>query len=115
MALTWVLENEARRNLGISAVEQPAKATPAAADYPTTGYTVAPKTFGLQVIRNVTICGVDSASISTNFTTAYVWQYNRVTGKLQAFGGAASGVGLAEVNAATDLSAFTVRVIAEGF
>lgn len=115
MALTWKLENEARRDPGIAVVEQPAKATPAASDYPTTGYTVLPKTFGLQVIRNLWICGCDSASASTNFTTAYVWQYNRLTQKLQVFGGAASGVGLAEVSASTDLSAFTVRVVAEGF
>ena len=115
MALTWTIDNDARRMLGFSVIVQPATAVPASADYTTTGYTITPTTFGFQVIRELTVVSVSSASASTNFTTAYLWQYNKATSKLQAFGGAASGVALAEVNASTDLSAITIRVIAEGF
>jgi hypothetical protein len=115
MAITWTLENEARRDLGISVVQQPAKAAFAASDYTTTGYTVNPAAFALQVIRNLYVAGIAGATASTNLTTTYVFSYNRLTKKLQAFGGAASGVALAEVVATTDLSAFTLYVVAEGF
>lgn len=118
MAITWTNDYDGQAWEGQSFQWRAAKGTPASSDYTTTGYTITPNLFGLLEIRSFVVAGVDSASSSTNFTTAVVWQYNHATGKLQAFWSAAessSAGALAEVTASTDLSAYTVRVLVAGF
>ena len=78
-----------------------AKITPDTS-YPTAGYVLAPKDFGLSEILGVIPVGLDN----TVQTTGVVWQYNIQTGKLQAFWtGAVVSTILAEVTNATNLSA----------
>jgi hypothetical protein len=116
MAITWTNDYDAQGWLGLSYQTRHAKGTPASADYATGGYTIAPSTFGLQSIRDFVISGVDSASSSTNFTTAYLFQYNHATGKLQAFlTGTASGDAFNEAAASADLSGLTIRVWLTGY
>lgn len=112
MALTWTRDNDGLQNLGPSGIIIPAQAVPAATDYVTGGYAVSPATFGLGVLRGLMVLGVASAAV----TTAYLWQYDPTTGKIQVFAtGTASGDAFNEVAADTDLSAYTLHVLAYGF
>ena len=56
------------------------------------------------------------AIAATGAATAIIFQYNYVTGKMQAFWqtGAAAAAALPEVTSTTDLSDYTALVIAEG-
>ena len=112
MALTWTVDNDARQYLGLSGIHQPATAVPAASDYATAGYTVTPATFGLQIIRNLWVAGTASTAAPT---VAVLWQWDKTSGKLQAFGSAVGATGISEMAASTDLSSITIRVIVEGF
>lgn len=51
---------------------------------------------------------------SADSTKAVLFVYNKETGKIQAFGGAAGGAVLSEITDATDLSDYSVDMIAEG-
>lgn len=86
-------------------------ATPAAADYPTGGYTLTP---GVGIPLGAPIFGVLTLG-DTGGTTAVILKWNTATSKLQAFWtGAVISTALAEVTAATDLSAFTFTLLIIG-
>ena len=76
------------------------------ASYPTGGYAITPASLGLEQILGV-LPGGNLGGV--------VPSYNLSTGKLQLFGGAASGAVLAEVTAATNLSAVVQRLIFFGW
>lgn len=72
--------------------------------YPTGGYSITPNSVGLSVI-NAARATVDSPS-----TSEYVAAFDRTNNKVKLFGGAASGVALAEVTAATNVATVVVEV-----
>lgn len=81
--------------------------------YPTGGEPVTPGVFGMTKIVAIQPIG-PAMAIAGGGTSAYSVGYDAVNKKLQAFGGAASGVALAEVANATDLSASAVTAIVYG-
>lgn len=81
--------------------------------YPTGGEPVTPGLFGMSKVVAIEPIG-PAMAIAGAGTSAYVVGYDPVNKKLQAFGGAASGVAGAEVANATDLSASAVTAIVYG-
>lgn len=81
--------------------------------YPTGGEPVTPAIFGMSKVVAVQPIG-PAMAIAGAGTSAYTVGYDAVNKKLQAFGGAASGVAGAEVANTTDLSASAVTAIVYG-
>lgn len=80
--------------------------------YPTGGEPVTAAQFGMSKIVAIDTLG-PAMTIAGGGTSAFVVGYDSVNKKLQAFGGAASTVALAEA-AAGDLSTFAVTAIVYG-
>lgn len=111
MSITWTTQADSRQNLGFSGIIQPMRMTFGASDYLTGGYAVTPGQFGFGRIHGLWVI----AQAGTALATTVELRYNRTSGKIQAFGGAASGIALAEVANGFDLSAFTFDIIVFGY
>lgn len=107
MALTYT--NLHRRSIGADylLVEE---LHPAASDYATGGYALVFPEYNEGIIKAVWAAGSSENAITAFVNVAFNYQ----TGKLQAFGGAASGVAGAEFTNGGDLSAYTFVVCAIG-
>lgn len=75
------------------------------ASYPTGGYAVDFHAYGLSEVWMAW-----AVQVAPSGTTNQVFEYNPVTAKIQSFGGAASGVALAETANATNLSTTVLRI-----
>lgn len=126
MALTHTEGADSRQNLGFSGIIQINSLQPSVSDYPTGGYFINPNAFGFGEIHGLWLIGVkqsatgtgSSVQSGTNYVSGsnYLWQWNKSTSKLQAFGsGASSGGPFNEVAANTDLSFNTYSFIGYGF
>jgi len=80
--------------------------------YPTGGESLPLTALGLTTVQNIDITN-SAASTTTSYQVA--WDKSATAPLLKVFGGAASGVALAEVTNATNLSALVVRFEATGW
>lgn len=79
--------------------------------YATGGETLVPKDFGFTQIDAVIVTGPARKSDGTN---AVIASYDHANQKMMAYWSAASGAAPGQVTAATDLSTYSVRVLAIG-
>ena len=82
--------------------------------YATGGDTVNASSFGLGIITKMNFSGTQIGAGASAYMPAPVYNSGGQAIKVQAFGGAASGVPLAEVTNATNLSTVVFDVIAWG-
>ena len=65
MSITWVVEGDARHDLGPNGILQKARASFGASDYVTGGYPVFPQNFGLSAIKGIWPIGFTATGAGT--------------------------------------------------